>query len=215
MCAAAHEAGALALVDAAHAPGHVEALPAALGADFWAGTWHKWAFAPRGTSALWVAEPEREGMLPLTTSWNHGQPFPLPFDTHGTDDYSGWLCLETALRFWKEAGGLDIGTRGSDLLDVGAAVVAEAVAGTGLPVSDVRLPPSPAPCLRLVSLPDGVADTEESADAMYEALSARRVECQVVAYDGRGYVRLSGALHNEPADYERLAAVLPGLLTSR
>ncbi len=38
--------------------GSRRADPAATGADFWSGTWHKWGFAPRGTSALWVAEPE-------------------------------------------------------------------------------------------------------------------------------------------------------------
>ena len=48
IAAAARAAGALTFVDAAHVPGHVEARPAASGADFWTGTWHKWGFAPRG-----------------------------------------------------------------------------------------------------------------------------------------------------------------------
>jgi isopenicillin-N epimerase len=200
----AREAGALSFVDAAHVPGHVEARPSELGADFWVGTWHKWGFAPRGTSALWVAEGERERLLPLTTSWNHGQPFPLPFDTHGTDDYSAWFSLEAAVRFWHEAGGGGIAERARGLLDKGAAVVAEALPETG-----AASPVTSAPCLRLVALPPGVADTEQRADALYRALSGRQVETQVVAYAGQGYVRLSGAVYNEPADYERLAEVLP------
>jgi isopenicillin-N epimerase len=212
VCAAAHEVGALAFVDAAHAPGHIDAPPAATGADFWTGTWHKWGFAPRGTSALWAAEPEREALLPLTTSWNHGRPFPLPFDTHGTDDYTAWFSLATALDFWRDAGGLEIGVRGAALLDKASALVDAAVAGTGLPRTPPGLPAEPAPCLRLVPLPDGVADTEEQADAVYEALSARRVEAQVVTYGGRGWIRLSGALYNELGDYERLADVLPEVL---
>jgi len=210
VAAAAHEAGALAFVDAAHAPGQVAVRPAEEGADFWTGTWHKWGFAPRGTTALWVAEPWRERVLPLTTSWNHGQPFPLPFDTHGTDDYSAWLSLEAAVAFWHDAGGLEIGERGRGLLDDGAKLVAAA-----LPEVEAALPATPAPMLRLVPLPDGVADTVQSADALYEALSARRVEVQVVAYDGRGWLRLSGAVYNEPADYERLAEVLPEVLVRR
>jgi len=212
VCAAARDAGALSLVDAAHVPGHVDASPPATGADFWTGTWHKWGFAPRGTSALWVTEAEREGMLPLTTSWNHGQPFPLPFDTHGTDDYSGWLSLEAAVGFWREAGGLGLGERARVLLDEGAAVVDESVRRTGRPRGRVDVPATPSPCLRLVPLPDGVADTEQGANAVYEALSARAVEAQVVAFGGRGWVRLSGAPYNEPGDYERLAAVLPDVL---
>jgi isopenicillin-N epimerase len=214
VCAVAREFGALSLVDAAHVPGHVDASPPATGADFWTGTWHKWGFAPRGTSALWVAESEREGLLPLTTSWNHGQPFPRPFDTHGTDDYSGWFSLEAAVAFWREAGGLDLGERGRALLDEGAAVVDEAVRRTGRPRGDGALPTDPSPCLRLVALPDGVGDTEESADSLYQALSARAVEAQVVAFGGRGWIRLSGAPYNEPGDYERLAAVLPEVISA-
>jgi isopenicillin-N epimerase len=59
-----------------------------------------------------------------------------------------------------------------------------------------------------------VADTEQTADAVYEALSARAVEAQVVAFGGRGWVRLSAAPYNEPADYERLADVLPDVLAT-
>ena len=59
LCALARSVGALSFVDSAHVPGQLDARPAETGADFWTGTWHKWGFAPRGTSALWVAGPER------------------------------------------------------------------------------------------------------------------------------------------------------------
>jgi isopenicillin-N epimerase len=209
ICAAARSVGALSYVDAAHVPGHVGARPAESGADFWTGTWHKWGFAPRGTSVLWVAEAEREGIAPLTTSWNHGQPFPLPFDASGTDDFTGWFSLGAAVDFWRDAGGLAIGDRSRTLLDVGAAVVEDAVRRTGLPLDAPRLPVTPSPCMRLVALPDGVATDLEDADRLYERFSAGRVEAQVVAFGGRGWIRLSGAVYNEPGDYERLAAVLP------
>jgi len=211
VCALAHEHGALAFVDGAHVPGHVETVPPDTGADFWTGTWHKWGFAPRGTSALWVAHAERASVSPVTTSWNHGEPFPLPYDTHGTDDYSGWLSLEAAVSFWRDAGGFGIGARAGALLDEGSAVVAAAVSATGMTASP-GVPVSPAPCLRLVALPEGVAATEETADATYRAISARGVETQVVPFGGRGWIRLSGAVYNVPADYERLADVLPAAL---
>jgi isopenicillin-N epimerase len=207
VAAAAREAGALTFVDAAHVPGHLPADPAATGADFWSGTWHKWGFAPRGTTALWVAEPEREALEPLTTSWNDGLPFPQPFDMRGTDDYSAWMCLQAAVDFWEDAGGPEIAERAVGLLDKAAAVVASA-----LPAVDAPVPAAPAPCLRLVPLPDGVAATLETADGLYGRLSARGVEAQVTSYDGRGYVRLSAAVYNEIDDYERLASVLPEVL---
>jgi isopenicillin-N epimerase len=212
VCPLAHEAGALAFVDGAHVPGQLEVVPPDTGADFWTGTWHKWGFAPRGTSALWVAEEQRPFVTPVTTSWNHGQPFPAPFDMHGTDDYSAWLSLDAAITFWREAGGFTIADRSRRLLEDGAAVVASAIAGTGLPATERGLPADPAPCLRLVALPDGVACTEDAADAVYRSLSERGVETQVVPFAGHGWIRLSAAVYNEPADYERLAAVLPEVL---
>ncbi len=205
--AAAHEVGALCFVDAAHVPGQLPARPADTGADYWAGTWHKWGFAPRGTSALWVAAHERDRVEPLTTGWNHGLGFPAPFDTAGTDDYSGWYCLERALEFWRDAGGPEIAERGRALLDDGAKQVAAA-----LPAVEEPLPPEPAPCLRLVALPGGIASDVGSADRLYRRLSDRGVEVQVTPYSGRGFLRLSAAVYNEPADYERLADVLPGAL---
>ncbi len=52
------------------------------------------------------AEPERDAIEPLTTSWNHGMPFPVPFDTYGTDDYTGWFSLAAAIAFWERGGRL-------------------------------------------------------------------------------------------------------------
>lgn len=207
ICSLARESGALSFVDAAHVPGQLGARPHLLGADFWTGTWHKWGFAPRGTSALWVTPAERDATEPLVTSWNHGEPFPLPFDTYGTDDYSAWFSLDAAVAFWREAGGDAIAERSAEMLDKGAAVVAAA-----LPEVHAVPPHAPAPCLRLVALPDGVAATLEDADGLYHRLSALGVEAQVTPYGGHGWIRLSGAVYNVPSDYERLAEVLPTVL---
>jgi len=136
--------------------------------------------------------------------------FPWPFDTHGTDDYTAWFALAAAVEFWRDAGGLDIAARAVELLDKGAAVVASA-----LPEVDAQPPYTPAPCLRLVGLPDGVATTLDEADELYQRLSALGVEAQVIPYGGRGWIRLSGAVYNVPSDYERLADVLPGALRPR
>jgi isopenicillin-N epimerase len=208
----AHRAGAMVLVDAAHAPGHVPVDPAATGAEFWTGTWHKWAFAPPGTSALWVTGEHREATLPLTTSWNHGEPFPLPFDATGSDDYTGWFALGAAIDFWTDAGGPGIADRSRRLLEDAVEMLDKAVAATGRPVTHAHPPVNPSPCMRMLALPDGTAATLESADALYQALSARGVEAQVTAHGGRGWIRLSASVYNDPGDYERLAEVLPDLL---
>jgi isopenicillin-N epimerase len=117
------------------------------------------------------------------------------------------MCLQDAVDFWADAGGPAIADRASALLDKASAVVSSALPEVGAPV-----PATPAPCLRLVPLPDGVAGTAEDADAVYRRISARGVEVQVTSYAGRGYLRLSAAVYNELDDYERLAEVLPAAL---
>ncbi|UYM05048.1 aminotransferase class V-fold PLP-dependent enzyme [Solicola gregarius] len=207
ICALAREFGALSFVDAAHAPGQVAARPAESGADLWASTWHKWGFAPRGTSALWASPAVRERLLPLASGAPGDTAFPLTFDRTGTDDYTGWCCLADAVAFWHDAGGPDIAHRSRTLLDTGAAVVRDA-----LGADDQPIPPDPAPCMRLVPLPAGTAATAADAARLYERLSERGFEVQVVAHAGRGYVRLSASLYNAPDDYERLAKAMPDAL---
>lgn len=204
VCAAATEIGALSYVDAAHVVGQVAAGPQRTGADFWATTWAKWGLAPRGTAALWVSERHREIVDPLTSGRNATSPFPAPFDITGTDDRSNWFCLADAIRFWQDAGGLRVAEDARSLLDEGARIVADALA----PV-DVALPVRPAPCMRLVPLPQGAAATPTDAARLYERLSTLGVEVQVAGYGRRGYIRLSAAPYNRAGDYERLAEVLP------
>lgn len=52
----AHDAGALVLVDAAQAAGHVPITPARDGADLVAASGHKGLLGPQGTGLLWVRE---------------------------------------------------------------------------------------------------------------------------------------------------------------
>ena len=208
LTALARELGALSFVDAAHVPGQLPARPADSGADYWTGTWHKWGYAPRGTTALWVAPGRREGCLPLITSWAHGDPFPAPFDMRGTDDYSAWLSLPAALDFWESAGGPEIAKRATALLDEAAELVTGSLADAGYDVSSPSRGSHPASQLRLLALPDGVAATGDAADDLYARLSAAAVEAQVLWHDGRGWLRLSAAPYNELDDYARLADAL-------
>ncbi|WP_152186615.1 aminotransferase class V-fold PLP-dependent enzyme [Segeticoccus rhizosphaerae] len=204
----AREFGALSFVDAAHVPGQLLARPAGSGADYWTGTWHKWGYAPRGTTVLWVAPARRESCLPLTTSWAHGEPFPGPFDMRGTDDYSAWLSLPAALDFWESAGGPVMAQRATTLLDDAAVLVTKAFAEAGYAVTSPSGGSHPAPQLRLLALPDGVAATGDAADELYERLSAASVEAQVLWHAGRGWLRLSAAPYNDLEDYARLAEAL-------
>lgn len=196
------------LVDAAHVPG---ALPgrdiAGLGAAFWVGNLHKWAFAPRSAAALWVAEPYRGCVRPLVTSWSHGEPFPACFDLQGTVDHSASLAIPEAIGFWEHLGGWDLVAANATLLCQGAGHVA-GVLGTQSGLDGI---PS-APCMTVVALPDGVAATRADAEALWRRLYAVGFVVPPVAFEGRGFIRLAAQAYNDPDDYARLAAALTRLI---
>lgn len=62
---AAHEAGALLLVDGAQTGGHIVLDMPSLGADFYAISGQKWLFGPTGTGALFVRREMRERLRPM------------------------------------------------------------------------------------------------------------------------------------------------------
>ena len=196
------------LVDAAHVPGALPGLDVeALGVAFWVGNLHKWAYTPRAAATLWVAPEHREAMRPLVTSWSHGLPYPERFDLQGTVDHSSWVAVPDGLAAWRDLGGWEQVARNADLLVRGAELVRAAL-GTDTPHGGI---PS-APCLRLVALPEGVADTTEAAEALWQQLYAAGFVVPPVAFAGRGYLRLAAAPYNDEDDYARLAAALPGIL---
>ena len=80
LVAAARAAGALTLVDGAHAPGMLEFDLATIGADWYTGNCHKWLFTPRSCAFLWAAHDQRAATLPLVVSHGHGLGFPYEFD---------------------------------------------------------------------------------------------------------------------------------------
>jgi isopenicillin-N epimerase len=197
------------LVDAAHVPGALPGLDVeALGVAFWAGNLHKWAYTPRAAAALWVAPEHRESMRPLVTSWSHGMPFPERFDLQGTVDHSAWAAVPDGLAAWADLGGWEQVERNAALLLRGAEHVGAAL-GTESPLGGI---PS-APCLRLVALPEGVATTTESAEALWQRLYAAGFVVPPVAFEGRGHLRLAAAPYNDEDDYARLAAALPAILS--
>ena len=198
---AAAAAGVPVLVDAAHAPGHLNDDIAALGADYWVGNLHKWAYTPRGSAILW----SRPGtsVTPTVLSWRLDDGYAESFDYPGTWDCAGWLAVPDGLAFWELLGGWEAVARQARMAEVGQRVLA-----TVLGVTLDGLPAGPAPLMRLVPLPGGVLAGPEQAGPLYEELSRRGAEVAVVFFGGTGYLRVAAAPYNIAGDYARLGRIV-------
>ncbi len=192
------------LVDAAHAPGTVATDIGSLGATYWIGNLHKWAYTPRGTAMLWSAPDARDTTFPAVLSWQLWDGYARSFDYPGTWDYSGWLAAPTGLAYWAGIGGWDRVRELTALVEEGRRLVAGAIG-----VDQDPLPAEPAPTMRLVRLPAGRIRSQVDADNLYEHLSTiHRIEVAPVFFGGDAFLRIAAAPYNTVEDYAALANAL-------
>lgn len=193
-------------VDAAHVPGILDPAVRDLGADFWVGNLHKWAYAPRGTALLSVAPAWRDRIRPLVLSWSAEEGFPANLEWLGAYDYTSWLAAPSGLFVLRSLGVEAVRRHNAALAEHGQRLLAEAIGAevpraTGLPMT-------------LIPLPAGVATDQPAAAALRRRISDElSAEVGLASWRGRGYLRLSAQVYNRAEDYERLAAGLPKLLT--
>ncbi|WP_419999073.1 aminotransferase class V-fold PLP-dependent enzyme [Streptomyces boninensis] len=207
IAAEARRRGIPLLVDGAHAPGLIDAPLEGVDCDFWVGNLHKWGCAPRGTAALIARGPLRDQLHPLIDSWSAAEPYPIRFDQQGTLDATNYLAAPVALDFIEQTWGWPAARRYMDeLADYGAAVIGAAVSrltGEDATAVDVGMP---VPGMRLVRLPDGLANGRIAADELRDrAASELGVEAAFTSFGGEGFLRLSAHVYNTPADYEYFA----------
>ena len=204
-----HDAGVPVLIDGAHAPGQVPLDLAALGVDWYVGTCHKWLCAPKGCGFLYARPERRADLHPVVISHGYGGGFAAEFDWTGTADPSAFLSLPASIAFWERLGGPGLMERNRALAAQAAALVAGAL-GTEVGVS-----PDRAGSMGLVRLPMVVKEaTRAGAVPVRRALQALGTDAPVHPVDGRMWLRLSAYAYNEIADYERLAALVPGALAA-
>jgi isopenicillin-N epimerase len=210
IAAAAREHDIPVLVDAAHAPGMLPVDVAAIGADFWVGNLHKWAFAPRGTALLAVGPGWPRRMDPLVVSWEQESGFPQSVEFQGTLDYTPWLAAPAGLFVLRTLGVDDVREHNAALAAYGQRVVGEAL---GLAPADLPEPGAATASMRLLPLPAGLATTVPEAHALRQHIADKlAVETAINAWGGRGWLRLSAQVYNRAEEYERLAERLPPLL---
>lgn len=211
------------LVDGAHALGMVDVNLQILGAGYYAGNFHKWVCAPKGSGMLWVRRDLQSAIVPgcVSHGWTRdpAQRFQSLFDWQGTTDPTAWLSVGEALRFMGSlfVGGFrTVQSRNRRLALLAREALCEAVEMTppcpesmigslvSVPVRARSL--SGADITRLRSLP--------TAEQLYERLVKEGFETLVMPFPAppQRVLRVSAQVYNSPQDYERLAAVLPRLL---
>jgi isopenicillin-N epimerase len=210
IAAIAHEHDIPVLVDGAHVPGMLPVRVDELGADFWVGNLHKWAFAPRGTALLAVAPAWRRRIEPLVVSWEQEQGFPLAVEFQGTVDYSPWLAAPAGLFTLRTLGWEAVRQHNAELAAYGQRVVGAAL---GVAPADLPQPTVPEVAMRIVPLPPGLGTTLGEAVALRHLISDKlATETAINPWGGRGLLRLSAQVYNRPDEYHRLAERLPPLL---
>ncbi len=202
--------GVAVLVDGAHAPGALPLELAALGADWYTGNLHKWAWSPRSSGILW-AHPKRQlALQPLVTSWGYEMTMSQAFHLPGTRDPSAHLAAPAAIAA-LEAAGLDAVRHWNHTLAWDAARLLATAWETPF-----ETPESMIGCMATVPLPEAYGGTREDAATLRDALLFDDgIEVQLHAWRERLWVRISAQIYNELADYERLASAVLARRPSR
>jgi L-cysteine/cystine lyase len=202
---AAHEAGALVLVDGAQAAGAIPVDLAALGADAYALPAHKWLLGPGGLGALWVS-PDALGRIDLThagfesgTGHSPGggiTPHPGARRHEVSTLPDGLLGAWRASIEWLEELGWDwIHARVASAREAARAALAE--------VPEVHVLTPPGPCAGLLTFTLAGADPERACAALArEGVLVRWLEHPAA-------LRVSTGFFTDDADIGRLAAALP------
>ena len=190
ICAAARAAGALSIVDGAHAPGHVPLDLETLGADIYAGNCHKWLCAPKGSAFLWARPEHQRWIEPLVVSWGYGgdRTFAERHGWQGTRDPAAFLTVPAAI---EAHGDFDL-ERCRRL----AASFHE------------RLPPVGPAAPQMWSTE---IETDDPDGLELRLAEEYAIEVVVTAWEGRSLLRVSIAPYNDAADVERLLDALAEL----
>ncbi|GAA5181962.1 aminotransferase class V-fold PLP-dependent enzyme [Rugosimonospora acidiphila] len=211
IAAALRPTGVPLLVDGAHGPGALPLAVDAIGADFFVGNLHKWAFAPRGTAILSVAPKWRRVMAPRVVSRAQSEGFPHSVEFMGISDYTGWLAAPAGVFMLRTLGPERVWAHNAALARYGQHVVGSAL---GLDIDRLPDPGADSPMRVLpLPLPAGRRYTEADAVALRDQI-ADRLSVSVAINHWRGglLLRLCAQVYNRADDYDQLAEALPGAL---
>lgn len=194
--------GVAVAIDGAHAIGMLPVDVPSLATDWYVGSLHKWAFAPKGTAVIWCA-PERQADLhPVSISHYLGQGFTAEFDYSGTRDNSAWLSVPVALNYLDSLGIEAMRTHNNHLASQAADMLAQAWQSTISADARYRA------AMASVKLPNGAGGDRFAGRRLAVRLANDYgITLGVMAMEGGLWIRISAQVYNELSDYEILAKV--------
>lgn len=106
ICAAARAKGVITLVDGAHVHGQIRMPISELGCDYFAGSPHKWMFAPAGCGFLYILEENLERLWPhtVTAGWDDRKIKAARFQMMGTNNRAIFEGLSAGVKFANQIG---------------------------------------------------------------------------------------------------------------
>jgi isopenicillin-N epimerase len=106
ICTAARAKGIIAVVDGAHMNGQIPVRLSDLNCDYYAGSPHKWMFAPAGCGLLYIREENLDRLWPTIVSgnWDNRKLKAARFMQVGTNNRAIFAGLMAALRFLQALG---------------------------------------------------------------------------------------------------------------
>ncbi len=198
--AAAHEAGALVLLDGAQTVGQIALDLAAMDIDFYASSGQKWLLGPTGSGALYVRPDRRELLTPLFTRPGLGSRQGLAAYALASQGVSARAGYAEAVRISRE-----LGTERVEEYTKGLAKMLRA----GLSeVAGVRIngPAEGETACAITAISVEGWDAPEFAEALWQR---HRVVARHVPYPAG--VRLCTAAFNDERDVERAIAAIAEL----
>ncbi len=195
-CRRAREAGALSIVDGAHAPGQIDLALDALGADVYAGNCHKWLCGPKGSAFLYARPEAQQVIEPLVVSWDWDveRPWAEQNRWQGTRDPAAYLSVPAAIDFQAEHDWPGVRRRSRTLLEWAC--------------ERLQLEPLTDDFVQMLGVAIDVPEPETLTRRLFDE---HRIEVPVVETSRGWALRLSIQAYNDEDDVEALARALASL----
>lgn len=201
IAALCHEHGIVSVIDGAHPPGLIPVDVAAIDADFYASSPHKWLLAPQGTGFLYMRGEWRERLWPTLASggWDDLSLGAHRFNHLGTIDESRLAGLDAALRFFLLIGAERVARRAEELRR-------RLMAGLhDMPRVHVVTASAPGRSAGMVSFS---VDGMDSLELQRRLARSANVRTRVIGEYEYGWMRLSPHIYNTPAEVDRLLELI-------